>query len=365
MAEIQEYKCPNCGGSIEWDSKAQKLKCPYCDTEFEPDALKADDDDSRAEAPDEMSWDTDAGSSWTDDELGGFRTYICKSCGGEIVAEATTAAMSCPFCGNAVTMTENLSGTLRPDCVIPFKITKKQAKEALLEHYKGKKLLPPVFRDANHIDEIRGIYVPFWLFDGDAKADIRYKATTVRSWSDRDYNYTETSYYNLYRAGDLSFMRVPVDGSSKMPDDLMESIEPFDMSESVDFKSAYLAGFLADKYDVDAETSVERANARIKKSTEDVFASTVSGYATVTADSSSVRVGGGKVSYALLPVWLLNTTWEGKQYTFAMNGQTGKFVGNLPTDGKLAFKWWAIYAGIAAAVTFFLSAVVYPIFMSM
>ncbi len=34
----------------------------------------------------------------------------------------------------------------------------------------------------------------------------------------------------------MKFQHIPVDGSSKMPDDLMESIEPFDFSEAVDFR---------------------------------------------------------------------------------------------------------------------------------
>ena len=140
------------------------------------------------------------------------------------------------------------------------------------KHYSGKKLLPKVFKDENHIDEIRGVYVPFWLFDADADAHIRYKATRVRAWSDSDYNYTETSFFSVVRGGSIGFQRVPVDGSSKMPDVLMESIEPFYFEDAVDFHTAYLAGYLADKYDVDAEASVERANERIKNSTADAFA---------------------------------------------------------------------------------------------
>ena len=132
---------------------------------------------------------------------------------------------------------------------------------------------------------------------------------------------------------------MPVDGSTKMDDALMESIEPYDFTGAVDFQTAYLAGFLADKYDVDSEQSIERANERIKKSTENAFASTVQGYSTVIPESTSIRLQNGKAKYALYPVWLLNTTWNGQRYTFAMNGQTGKFVGDLPLD-KGAYKKW-------------------------
>ena len=266
-------------------------------------------------------------------------SYVCKSCGGEIVGDKTTAATSCPFCGNPVVMMGQFSGSLKPDYVIPFQVDKKAAKAALKQHYGGKRLLPKVFKDQNHIDEIKGIYVPVWLFNADADANIRYKATKVRAWSDSNYNYTETSFYAISRGGKIGFERVPVDGSTKMDDALMESIEPYDFTCAVDFQTAYLAGFLADKYDVDSEQSIERANERIKKSTENAFASTVQGYSTVIPESTSIRLQNGKAKYALYPVWLLNTTWNGQRYTFAMNGQTGKFVGDLPLD-KGAYKKW-------------------------
>ena len=286
-----------------------------------------------------MQWETNAGSEWQEGEAEGLRSYQCNSCGGEIVGDDTLAASKCPYCGNPIVMMGQFSGALKPDFVIPFKLDKKAAKEALMNHYKGKKLLPKVFKDQNHIDEIKGVYVPFWIFDTDASANVRYKATRVRHWSDSRYDYTETSFFNVTRAGTLGFENVPVDGSTKMADDLMESIEPFDFSQAVDFQTAYLAGFMADKYDVDAEASVERANERIKKSTEDAFAATVDGYTTVTPVMSSINLENGTSKYALFPVWLLNTTWNGEKYTFAMNGQTGKLVGNLPLD-KSAYKRW-------------------------
>ena len=347
MAELLEYKCPCCGGAIAFDPALQKMKCPFCDTEFEMEALQGYDEALKEETPDEMRWQTDAGSQWSEEEKSQLHSYICKSCGGEIVGDDTLAATACPFCGNPVVMAEQFSGTLRPDYVIPFRLDKKAAKQGLQNYIAKKRLLPKIFKDENHIDEIKGVYVPFWLFDSEADAKIRYRATTVRCWSDKDYDYTETDYFMVHRAGSLAFEHVPVDGSQKMADNLMESIEPYDFSEAVDFATAYLAGYVADKYDVDAEQSIERANERIKKSTEQAFAATVEGYSTVTPESSSVVLQNGKTKYALFPVWLLNTTWNGKQYTFAMNGQTGKFVGNLPVDKKAARLWTL---GLTAAI---------------
>lgn len=350
MAALQEYKCPCCGGAIAFDSTIQKMKCPYCDTEFEVETLANYDEELRNEQADDMKWDMSAGNEWQDSETKGLRSYVCRSCGGEIACDENTAASSCPFCGNPVVMMEQFRGTLKPDYVIPFKLDKNNAKLALKKHYEGKRLLPKIFKEQNHINEVKGIYVPFWLFDAAADVNMRYKATKIRRWSDSRYDYTETSFYAVSRGGNLEFERVPVDGSVKMPDDLMESLEPFDFSEAVDFQTAYLAGFLADKYDVDTEKSEKRANDRIRKSTERAFDATVKGYSTVTKEAGSIQLQNGKVKYALFPVWILSTAWKGQNYLFAMNGQNGKMVGDLPLDKGAYRKWLFGLTGIIGAV---------------
>ncbi|MCQ2419022.1 MAG: hypothetical protein MJ085_04480 [Clostridia bacterium] len=349
MSATIEYKCPCCGGKIEFDSTLQQMKCPYCDTTFDVEAMLTHDEALNQPAEDQMQWKTEQEqSTWEGD----VNVYVCQSCGGQILADENTAATHCPYCGNPVMLTDRLSGDLKPDYVIPFKLDKNAAKDALKKHFSGKKLLPRLFSSEHHIDEIKGLYVPFWLFDADADANIRYKATSVRVWSDSKYNYTETSFYSLQRSGVLSFDNIPVDGSLKMPDDLMESLEPFDFSQAVDFQTAYLSGYLADRYDVSAEDSIERANIRVKKTTEQAFAQTVTGYASVTPEASDIRLSNAKHKYAFFPVWLLNTTWNGKQYVFAMNGQTGKIVGDLPIDKKLLWRYRLLYSGIIGAAIY-------------
>ena len=359
MAVLQEFKCPCCDGAIEFDSGSQKMKCPYCDTEFEVETLVSYNEELNQQKSDELHWDSPAGQYWTEDEQTGLRSYVCQSCAGEIIADATTGATDCPFCGNPVVMQQQFAGILKPDLVIPFKLDKKAAKEALKKHYGGKRLLPKVFKDENHIEEVKGVYVPVWLFEADADAHIRYKATRVRHWSDSNYNYTETQHYSVIRGGKLGFDWVPVDGSSKMEDALMESIEPFHISDAVDFQSAYLAGYLADKYDVTAQQSEERANGRVRNTTEKAFASTVVGYSTVVPVSTNIQLKNSKAKYALFPVWLLNTNWNGKKYTFAMNGQTGKMAGDLPMDKGAYHKWLWGLTGIVGAAVFALSYLVW------
>ena len=369
MAELMEYKCPACGGALEFDPGIQKMKCPYCDSVFAMEELMSKDDqlntDPASGEPmnpedavplpeDQLNWNTNAGSEWDAGETDGMRVYVCNSCGGEIVGDATTAATSCPFCGNPVVMMGNFTGALKPDLVIPFKLDKKAAKDALRMHAKSKKMAPKLFSDEQHLDEIKGVYVPYWLFDSSADVQLRFRATRSRAWSDRNYNYVETEEFLVDRGGSMRFEAVPADGSSKMDDTLMESIEPFDVSEAVPFQTAYLAGYLADKYDVTAEQSVERANQRVRKTAEMTFAEQVIGYESVVLDSSSIRLRDSRVRYALYPVWLLNTTWRGQKYTFAMNAQTGKFVGDLPVDRGAYWKYLLIYGGVFAAVIYLL-----------
>lgn len=359
MAELQEYKCPCCGGAIAFDSTLQKMKCPFCDTEFEMEALKSYDQDLQEEGTDDYTWETSAGSEWADGETDGMKNYVCKSCGGEIIGDENTAATSCPYCGNPIVMMGQFSGQLKPDYVIPFKLDKQAAMDKFKKHLSGKKLLPKAFSEQHHLDEIKGVYVPYWLFDADANARIRYKATKESRWSDSNYDYVRTDYFSVFRAGRIGFDHVPVDGSSKMDDTLMESLEPYNFKDAVAFQTAFLAGYVADKYDVDADASIGRANERVKRATEDAFLETVKGYETVDVDNSSIRLTNGTAKYALYPVWLLNTTWNGRKFVFAMNGQTGKFVGDLPMDKSLFWKFMFKTSGIAAVVAFIIQIILY------
>ena len=337
-----------------FDGQSGLLACDYCDNSFEVslvEQLFADKTQSAASAGTDPQWDINMTNSFNAEEAAYMRGYTCPSCAAEIICEYTTAATSCPYCGNPTVIPGQFSEQLKPDFVIPFKLDKQSAADALRRYYKGKKLLPKSFSDANHIDEIKGVYVPFWLYNGDTDAYMRFRATKTRSYMRGDYRITETDHYRVTREGNVAFQMVPADGSSKMPDAHMDSIEPFDYNDLKPFAMGYLPGFLADKYDEDAETCSKRANERIITSTETVLRDTVVGYATVTREYADINLRRGDVKYALLPVWLLTTKWKDKSFLFAMNGQTGKLVGDLPVDRGRFWGWFfAIAAPIAAVL---------------
>lgn len=271
-------------------------------------------------------------AKWDDLDEANLRSYNCPSCGAQLMVDQVTAVTSCPYCGNNAVVPGQLSDILKPDYVIPFRFDKQAAIDALKGYYQGKRLLPNDFSDQNHIEEIQGVYVPFWLYSGEAEGDATFNARNIRTWSDSENNYVETDHYIVHRSGKMSFTRVPVDGSTKMPDAHMDAIEPFDYNEMEPFSVAYLPGFLTDRYDQGAKTCEKRANTRVANTCADKLRDTVTGYAEVDVASNSALMHLDDVAYALLPVWMLHTRWNDQDFLFAMNGQTGKLVGDLPID---------------------------------
>ncbi len=345
---VMEYKCPCCDAGLQFSGEAQQLTCEYCGNTFEIDAVKAFNEDAATGNAQEFAWEEPEPQQWSEEETGGLQAFSCPSCGGEILGDAHTAATFCPYCGNPTILPSRLSGGVKPDGVLPFQKTREDAEAAFQQLCKGKPLLPREFKDKHQIEKITGLYVPFWLYDCQGDFSGRYKATRVRTWSDSNYNYTKTSHYLLVRRANADFNGIPVDGSSKMDDTSMESIEPFDYSKVVDFDTAYLSGYLADKYDVASEAGAQRIQQRVNTAFEEELRSTMLPYTTVIPTNKELKLTQGRSRYVLMPVWMLNTRYKDKIYTFAMNGQTGKMTGQLPICPKRTAAW---FAGICAGVT--------------
>lgn len=350
--KVLEYKCPCCGAGLKFSGTEQKLSCEYCDNTFELETVQEYKDALDKTFSEDITWDEQQTPPLSPEEQGQMRSYICNSCGGEIITDGTTAATFCPYCENPAVLPGNVSGGLRPDAVIPFKTTKEDAQKAFLKLCQGKRLLPKDFTSKNRLDKISGVYVPFWLYECSGNVDGQYKATRVKRWSDSTYNYTKTDHFMLTRAANADFVGIPMDGSTKMDNTIMESIEPFDMKDAVDFNTAYLSGFLADKYDVEAKDGEDRVRQRVSETLDDLLGPSFVGYASVIPSSKQLHVQHSKAKYVLLPVWMLHTKYQDKTYVFAMNGQTGKMTGTLPIDKKRELSWFGgVAAGVALAVS--------------
>lgn len=354
--QVMEYICPCCGGGLHFGEDNQKMRCPYCDNTFSIDKiLEYNIEMSTTDAPD-FQWEESTTESWSEAEQESLKSFVCPSCGGEIVTEETTAATFCPYCDNPTILPGRVSEGLKPDGVIPFKTSREDAKAAFLKLCKGKPLLPKFFTEEQRVEKITGMYVPFWLYDCGSDYQGHYKATRVHTWSDRNYYYTRTEHYHVARAAEAEFISIPMDASQKMDNAIMESIEPFDYAQIIDFDTAYLSGFLADKYYVEATAGQDRVKQRVNASIADLISGTMAGYSSVMPMSSQLNVHHGKAKYILLPVWMLHTKYKDKTYVFAMNGQTGKMTGTFPICPKRTAVWFGgIWAGVTAVLTALLS----------
>lgn len=344
---IIEYKCPCCGAGLRFSGGEGTMNCEYCGNQFDLETVQACQDLPEP-GEDTEDWVPLSENKWSDDEREYLSAFVCSSCGGELTTDDETVATFCPFCGNPAILPSRVRGDIKPDGVLPFVKSKEDAKSALLALCKGKLLLPKDFTANHRIEKMTGLYVPFWLYNCDTKVNARYNATRIHHWSDSRYNYTRTDHYLLVRGADASFASIPMDGSSKMDDVIMESIEPFDYSGLVDFNTAYLSGFFADKYDVPSEEGQPKVKERSSNSLEEALRESMLSYTTAVPSRRQFDIRHGSCKYVLLPVWMLNTKYKDQEYLFAMNAQTGKMAGTFPISREKCLAW---FLGVSAAVS--------------
>jgi len=330
------YMCPCCGAPLEYAAASGKLECASCGNSYEMEVIEsmnAEQKEGRVqfEIPKD-TFDAEAAEQ--------MQAYICQSCGAELMTEDTTTATECPYCGSPTILPERIEGGVKPEWVIPFTVTKEQAQEKFETYFKGKKLLPNIFLDSrNRISEMRKLYVPYWLFACDAEGQMLFDCQRRHTRREGDWEVERIEHYLVSRDGRMSFENIPVDGSEKMDNKITESLEPYDLSAAVEFQPAVLAGALADHADVNAENCEGRAVERVETSMAQALRDTVRGYTHVSERRRNIQAEGGKATPVLMPVWLITTEKEGKTYTFAINGQTGKLTCDVPADTKKSLLW--------------------------
>ena len=345
MAELKEYKCPACGAALRFDAPTGKLVCDNCDTTIEIESMEALDS-ANADAGKPFEWG-DYSQYLQTDHMEESTVYICESCGAELETTDTAASIRCPYCDNEIVLTDRVTGGLKPDGIIPFRIDKQGLSDAIHAYCRGKRLLPKNFFSEAKLAEVQGVYAPFWLFDGKLEGQVSMDGVLVRNYVKGNNNCTETSYFLLQREGEMCFENVPVDASVKLDNDLMDSVEPYDFSGLKSFDGAYLAGFTADRFDSSPDKELPRAESRMMNSAVAAFTGTGSTYSQVQIHGRNLKLNNPAVKYVLLPVYLFHCEYGGKKYRYAVNGQTGKVIGELPISSS---RRWAWFFGVFAAV---------------
>lgn len=342
MAKSISEKCITCNAPLKYNSKEDIFKCEYCGNRFTIDDIKKhkkkiSELTKKEEKKKNKKINVDA--------------YHCENCGANIILGENTASTSCVYCKSSAIIKERLEGLFAPNRMITFKFSKDEAIREFKKLCSGRKLMPNDFDNINNIQDMEGLYVPFWLYNCENNANLYASCTNSTTWSDSRYINTKTDYYKVTATGTLVFSNVPNDAATRFDDKVMHAIEPFDYSEFKDFNMSYLSGYISEKYDVLENDAYEVAKKRIDDDSKKYLLNKISGYSTKTINSYNSEVSLMSNEYVLLPVWVLNIKYKDKIYRFAMNGQTGKMVGEIPVDTK---KLWILILS-----TFFISIIVF------
>ena len=344
------YKCPNCDAGLVFDAEKGSFACEFCLSHFTEEELIETEAHKKAERCEAA--DREFASE--------INEYHCPSCGAEVVADKDTAAQFCYYCHNPVVLSDKVSGVYRPSKIIPFKISREEAKAGFLRFAKKHRFLPKNYFSEEHINEIAGVYYPFWVTDANTDSEIHGVGKKVRSWRQGDYRYTETSTYAVHRRGRIYFEDITASAISTEDKDMLEGILPFPTDAYSEFSMPYLQGFVAKKRNMEREDLSSYVKGKMDSYADIVLGRTVHGYSSFHVSSRDVSVLSSHWEYSLLPVWMLTYVKKGKTrdkdktYVYAMNGHTGKVYGELPVSPwKLLLLGLGVFVGAAALLGLF------------
>lgn len=346
---MKKYNCEHCGAELYWDANAGTLKCEYCEHEFTPEdfeddkTVKVDNGgtinidnpvvviNNANTREEKYEREVDEFDKATDDsESADLVVYECEHCGAEVITARSTVATTCAFCGRAISLSSKLVGDFKPESVIPFAVDEKQAVEIYKSYCKKALLSPGTFKSENEIKKVKGVYVPFWLHNFTVNADAVVGAENVTSHKRGDDKVVEHHMFRISMDVKGDFKSIPTDGLKNLDDKLMSSIEPFDYSKLTEFSPAYMAGFYAEEYDIGGEDTIAQAKERADDAMRAECIEKAGFYEAKMMESYNPSYTNEVSKYAMLPVWLFNVTYKGKDYQFAVNGETGKIAGKLP-----------------------------------
>lgn len=319
---------------MQYNPKKLKFDCEYCRSDFTEEELKKHFGNLDEELKNEAKSEETAGNSGTDDFESNTVMYHCENCGAEIMAEKTTAATFCIYCHSPVVISNRLTGEFKPDLVIPFMISEDDAKKKFFEMCEKKKFLPKTFLSNAQLDMIKGVYYPYWMIDSLKDGAVRATAKTIRTWREGDFRYTETRTYKVRRDGRIDFRGFPHTALSNEDHNAMKFVNPYDEKDMKSFTMTYLSGFLAEKRDTERKDVQAEVDEELLGYARKIYEDTMSGYDRIQIDDINLNTVNEAWKYALMPVWMMNFNYEGKNYLYAMNGQTGKTYGELPCDKK-------------------------------
>lgn len=321
------FKCKNCGGGAVYEPGRKKMYCPHCEGIDSEDIIHE-----------------------------GSITQ-CGNCGAPITTGPYTSSDRCVHCGSCIVFDERIEGRYEPNVILPFKINKYMAVEALNNEFKKRTFTPSTFLSEKSLSNMRGIYVPFWLYDYQARYDFRGQGTRVRSWVSGNTEYTETSYYDVIRQMEADFDKVPVDASIVMDDGEMDLMEPYAYEELEAFNPKYMSGFFGEVFNQGADELEGRARMKAGNASEELMQQSLTGYSSMKPIHKNLNLNRNGLRYALMPVWMYQYDYRGETYRFHVNGQTGKVVGKTPVSKEKVFIYGLTAMASVSTIVYLVTAI--------
>jgi predicted RNA-binding Zn-ribbon protein involved in translation (DUF1610 family) len=330
QAKVRKFPCDACGADLRWEPGATSLACPYCGAQKSvmPSAelIREKAVDVALRAPRDLGWGAER------------KVILCKRCGAHTTLEPHVASSSCAFCGTtAVVEAPANASVVRPEGLLPFRVTKDAAISQFRDWLGRLWLRPNDLKSSSRVAKMQGAYIPFWTFDAatnswwTAEAGYYYYVDVRVQENGRTVTRKEQRIRWEHASGTLQkfFDDVPVPASRGLDADLCRGIEPFPTADLTPYEPSYLSGFLAEENAVDLPEALESAKERMRDAIRSACASEVPGD---THRNLEVETQFSALAYknALLPIWVSAYEYHQKPYRFLVNGVTGKCTGTAP-----------------------------------
>lgn len=329
-AKVRKFPCDACGADVRWEPGVAALKCPYCGktTHLAPPqgGVAEKPVEAALRQPRELGWGAER------------KVISCNRCGAHTTLEPHVAAGRCPFCGtSAVVEAPANANVVRPEGLLPFRITKERAAQQFSQWLSGLWFRPSDLKSRSRMTALQGVYLPFWTFDAatysEWTADAGYYYYVDVQVEENGKTVTRQERRIRWESADGTlekfFDDVPVPASRGIETDLSRAIEPFPTADLVPYEPSYLAGFLAEENAVDLGQALGSAKMRMQVEVDAACSGEVPGD---TQQNLEVSTTFSALAYknALLPIWIAAYDYNNKPYRYIVNGVTGKASGRAP-----------------------------------
>jgi len=340
-------RCDGCGARLLFHPEKDCLNCQHCgsDKRLFPKLAK--------KLP--IMWMDVKNNHWKD-----VHAFRCNSCGAKEVLSREEIAKSCAFCGTTnVVAVEELCG-LRPNALLPFKITKQTAIQRFLAWAKKKFFAPQKFKKYVEPKEVDGVYNPAFTFD--TQTITRYSGrlaktrTVVTFINGKPVTKVITEYFTIRGEYHDNFSDITIRASETLQQRDLDRIQPYGMDKSREYDSNYLHGFVANQYSKTGQACWMDAKGIIDKNIERGIAQK---YSDGTIVSLETRTSYNNIlfRYILLPVYVGHCKFKNKLFQFFVNGENGKVTGKTPVSAIKVFGVvlgsLILLGGIGALIYFF------------